>query len=223
MPISAPISLSVIPAWFNLLRISFMLMVNDSNTKSYLLQKTQYESVFDSFDTSAYICRTMNKLRETLQREMKKRDWNAYDLENRSGVPQPTIHRFLTGKHDDLRSKNVIKIAKAMGLTESQLRGLEPMPSDDDQSNRVDELLNSLPEIKALTASEVEAYWLGIIIMCKKLIAEGLYPDNEDSRRALFWEAFDLMAKYNYPAIALIEGLLRDKVRNSEKKTEEQL
>jgi len=200
-----------------------MFMDKDCNTKTYCAQDFKYESVFDSLDTSAYICCTMNKLRETLQREMKRRDWNPYDLENRSGVPQPTIHRFLTGKHDDLRSKNVIKLAKALGLTESQLRGLEPIPGDDDQSSRVDELLNSLPEIKALTASEVEAYWLGIIIMCKRLIAEGLYPDNEDSRRALFWEAFDLMAKYNYPAIALIEGLLRDKVRNSEKKTEEQL
>jgi hypothetical protein len=59
--------------------------------------------------------------------------------------------------------------------------------------------------------------------MCKVLISEGLYPDTEDSRRALFWTAFDLMAKFNYPAITLIESLLRDKVRNSEKKHEDQL
>lgn len=199
-----------------------MFMGNDSNTKTYLAQDFKYETVFDTLDAAGYAFRTMNKLRETIQKQLRKRGWNAYDLERESGVPQPTIHRFLTGKHEDLRTKNVQKIAAAFCLTESQLRGLEPMPDEEDQTAAT-ELLNSLPKIKELTASEVESYWLSVIIMCKSLIAEGLYPDTEDSRRALFWEAFDLMAKYNYPALSLIEGLLRDKVRNSEKKREEQL
>jgi DNA-binding Xre family transcriptional regulator len=199
-----------------------MFMGNDSNTKTYLAQDFKYETVFVDSDTTAYDLRTMNKLRETIQKQLIKREWNAYDLERESGVPQPTIHRFLTGKHEDLRTKNVQKIAAAFGLTESQLRGLEPMPGEDDQTAAT-ELLNSLPKMKELTASEVEAYWLDVIIMCKVLIAEGLYPDTEDSRRALFWTAFDLMAKFNYPAITLIESLLRDKVRNYEKKHEDQL
>jgi transcriptional regulator with XRE-family HTH domain len=210
----------------NFVRISLMLvMVNDSNTKPYPYQQyLRYETVFDGLDASAYASHTMNKLRQTLQKELSKKGWNAYDLESRSGVPQPTIHRFLTGKHEDLRSKNVEKIARALNLTESQLRGLETIPGDEDKmTGKANELLNSLPKIKELTSSEVEAYWLSVIIMCKGLITDGLYPDTEESRRALFWSAFDLMAKFNYPAISLIEGLLRDKVRNSEKKHEEQL
>jgi transcriptional regulator with XRE-family HTH domain len=166
----------------------------------------------------------MKKLRENLQNEMDKRGWNDQRLSDRSGVPQTTIWRFRTGKTNDLRQENVEKIANALKLTESQLRGLDAMPGEEGQdSEKLNELLNSLPKIKELTASEVEAYWLDVIIMCKVLIAEGLYPDTEDSRRALFWTAFDLMAKFNYPSITLIESLLRDKVRNSEKKHEDQL
>jgi transcriptional regulator with XRE-family HTH domain len=166
----------------------------------------------------------MKKLRENLQNEMDKRGWNDQRLSDRSGVPQSTIWRFRTGKTNDLRQENVEKIANALKLTESQLRGLDAMPGEEGQdSEKLNELLNSLPKIKELTASEVEAYWLDVIIMCKVLIAEGLYPDTEDSRRALFWTAFDLMAKFNYPSITLIESLLRDKVRNSEKKHEDQL
>jgi transcriptional regulator with XRE-family HTH domain len=166
----------------------------------------------------------MKKLRENLQNEMDKRGWNDQRLSDRSGVPQTTIWRFRTGKTNDLRQENVEKIANALKLTESQLRGLDAMPGEEGQdSEKLNELLNSLPKIKELTASEVEAYWLDVIIMCKVLISEGLYPDTEDSRRALFWTAFDLMAKFNYPSITLIESLLRDKVRNSEKKHEDQL
>ncbi|WP_331817907.1 helix-turn-helix transcriptional regulator [Methylobacter sp. Wu1] len=188
------------------------------------MQNTKYETVFDSVDTLAYAERTMNKLRDTLQKELNRRGWNAYDLEYRSGVPQPTIHRFLKGKHDDLRTKNVEKIARAIGLTESQLRGLEPIPGSKDQNNnKAAEILNSLPKIKELTKSEVESYWISVIIMCKHLITDDLYPDTEESRRALFWEAFDLMARFNYPDIALIEKLLRDKALKNKKKTEDQL
>jgi transcriptional regulator with XRE-family HTH domain len=166
----------------------------------------------------------MKKLRENLQNEMDKRGWNDQRLSDKSGVPQTTIWRFRTGKTNDLRQENVEKIANALKLTESQLRGLDATPGEEVQdSEKLNELLNSLPKIKELTASEVEAYWLDVIIMCKVLIAEGLYPDTEDSRRALFWTAFDLMAKFNYPSITLIESLLRDKVRNSEKKHEDQL
>lgn len=166
----------------------------------------------------------MKKLRENLQNEMDKRGWNDQRLSDKSGVPQTTIWRFRTGKTNDLRQENVDKIANALKLTESQLRGLDAIPGDEGQNQeKLNELLNSLPKIKELTASEVEAYWLSVIIMCKGLISEGLYPDTEDSRRALFWTAFDLMARFNYPAITLIESLLRDKVRNCEKKHEDQL
>lgn len=49
-------------------------------------------------------------------------------LSKRSGVTQPTIHRFLSGKTRDVKSENVIKIAtKGYSITESQLRGDVPL------------------------------------------------------------------------------------------------
>ncbi len=48
---------------------------------------------------------------------------DAYSLAEKSGVPQPTTHRFLSGKHGDPRSSTVKKWASAYGITESELRG----------------------------------------------------------------------------------------------------
>ncbi|MGZ4968751.1 MAG: LexA family protein [Methylobacter sp.] len=66
----------------------------------------------------------MTDLRENLEREMERMGWNAYDLANASGIPQPTIHRILSGKHGDPRTNTVKKLAHALGLTEAELRGL---------------------------------------------------------------------------------------------------
>lgn len=67
-------------------------------------------------------------MRSLLKSLMALRDENAYALEERSGVPQATINRFLTGKHGDPRSTTVRKWAGAYNLTESQLRGDAPLP-----------------------------------------------------------------------------------------------
>lgn len=67
----------------------------------------------------------MGSLRENLEREMDRMDWNAYDLANASGIPQPTIHRILSGEQDDPRSNTVKKLAHALGITETQLRGID--------------------------------------------------------------------------------------------------
>jgi transcriptional regulator with XRE-family HTH domain len=68
----------------------------------------------------------MNVLRENILSEMNEREWNAYSLADESGVPQSTIHRFLSGKHTELRDSNVRKIAKGFKVSESKLRGFEP-------------------------------------------------------------------------------------------------
>lgn len=54
---------------------------------------------------------------------------DAYTLEAKSGVPQPTTQRFLSGKHGEPRSATVKKWATAYGLKESHLRGDEELPS----------------------------------------------------------------------------------------------
>ena len=86
----------------------------------------QYDRVFARAYTSSY--RHPMDMRTLLKALMALRDENAYGLESRSGVPQATINRFLTGKHGDPRPPTVRKLAGAYGLTESQLRGDAPLP-----------------------------------------------------------------------------------------------
>ncbi|MGP9765849.1 S24 family peptidase [Halomonas sp. AOP13-D3-9] len=45
------------------------------------------------------------------------------------GVPQPTIHRILTGTSKDPKSFTIWRLAEFFGITEAQLRGYEPLPS----------------------------------------------------------------------------------------------
>lgn len=67
----------------------------------------------------------MSNLRENIKSEMAQRGWNAYDLSEKSGVPQSTIHRFISGTHDEIRTRTILKIAGALNSTEAKLRGLE--------------------------------------------------------------------------------------------------
>ena len=81
-------------------------------------------NVFDIEKNQPYIGQ-MTKLRKNLKLEMDSRGWNATVLSERSGVPQPTIQRFLSGTHGDPRSSTIQKLAKGLGTTEAALRGFE--------------------------------------------------------------------------------------------------
>ncbi|MEJ5861656.1 LexA family protein [Pseudomonas farsensis] len=52
---------------------------------------------------------------------MKDLKWSEGELGRKSGVPQPTIHRILTGVSASPRHNNVEKIAKALGVTSEWL------------------------------------------------------------------------------------------------------
>lgn len=80
----------------------------------------------------------MSKLRKNLQLEMEKRDWNDYKLSEKSGVPQPTIHRFLSGAHGEPRGETVRKIARGLGISEAQLRGFEGLNKTELNKNETD-------------------------------------------------------------------------------------
>jgi transcriptional regulator with XRE-family HTH domain len=88
------------------------------------MYQRQYITVFDLEDTNTHNC-VMTTLRKNLEKEMMLRGWNAYDLSSKSGVPQPTIQRFLTGKIGDPRADTVRKFAKGLKTTEAALRGFE--------------------------------------------------------------------------------------------------
>jgi SOS-response transcriptional repressor LexA len=98
-----------------------MLIDKDINTSMY---RSQYVSVFDSNNTKMYP-QAMTKLRENLDREMKRRGWDDYRMQAESGVPQPTTNRFLNGKIDEPRGGTVRKWAAALRLSEGELRGLD--------------------------------------------------------------------------------------------------
>ena len=66
-------------------------------------------------------------MREILEKLMVAAGDDAYSLQKKSGVPQPTTQRFLAGKHGDPRSSTVKKWAGVYGVTESQLRGDVPI------------------------------------------------------------------------------------------------
>lgn len=119
---TAPISASLMPVAEISWREDLMSMPH-CDTRSY---PRQYDSVFARPHTSSY--RPVMDMRSLLKALMALRDENAYALEERSGVPQATINRFLTGKHGDPRSTTVRKWAGAYNLTESQLRGDAPLP-----------------------------------------------------------------------------------------------
>lgn len=110
-------------------------MVKNLNTFSY---RSQYASVLYSNNTLAYDC-LMSDLRKNLQAQLNKKGWNAYDLESACEkigcrVPQPTIQRFLSGKHGDPRGDTVRKMAKGLGISEAELRGL----SKDSPSQKIE-------------------------------------------------------------------------------------
>lgn len=98
-----------------------MLIIKDDNTS---MHHRQYIKVFDSSNTNLY-CQAMTTLRENLDREMKLREWNSYNMEDESGVPQPTTFRFLNGKIGEPRATTVRKWAAALGLSEGELRGFK--------------------------------------------------------------------------------------------------
>ncbi len=66
-------------------------------------------------------------MREILKELMRGNGDNQGTLAKKSGVTQPTIQRFLSGKHGDPSSKTVRKLASSYGLSESQLRGDLPI------------------------------------------------------------------------------------------------
>jgi hypothetical protein len=98
-------------------------MLENNNTQSY---PCQYANVFACGNTNSYI-RGMDKMREILKELMSRAGDDAYSLEVKSKVPQPTTQRFLSGRHGDPRSSTVKKWANAYGITESQLRGDVPI------------------------------------------------------------------------------------------------
>jgi phage repressor protein C with HTH and peptisase S24 domain len=69
----------------------------------------------------------MSEMKTILKFLMDKHGDDAYTLAEKSGVPQPTTQRYLSGKHGEPRISTVKKWADAYGIREGQLLGFEPL------------------------------------------------------------------------------------------------
>jgi transcriptional regulator with XRE-family HTH domain len=84
------------------------------------------------------------------------------ELSRRSQVPQPTIHRMLTGESRYPTPKTVRPLAEYFGVSMAQMWGEEPLPSHKERSASLEEGLTyrqrRLVELyEALPESEQEA------------------------------------------------------------------
>ena len=105
---------------------------------------------------------------------MSTKNWNAYALAKYSGVPQPTIHRILSGKHGDPRSRTIKRLADGLGVTEAKLRGMDGAAATDTLLDGP-EITGQVPLISWVQASEwtdlVAAYMPSILSNESRLLA----------------------------------------------------
>jgi phage repressor protein C with HTH and peptisase S24 domain len=72
-----------------------------------------------------HICRMSNPVsivQKNLEWLMAQRKTNPYELQRATGVPQPTIHRILTGESNDPRTKTLQPLADYFGVPLADLR-----------------------------------------------------------------------------------------------------
>jgi hypothetical protein len=104
------------------------------------------------FDTLPFLIKdirsrivTHMEMREVLIHLMRLQGDDAYTLQDKCGVPQPTTQRFLSGKHKSANAETVRKWAAAYGVSESQLRGDLPIESIE---GNVHQIAQVLPEYR---------------------------------------------------------------------------
>lgn len=75
-----------------------------------------------------HICRMSNPatlIAKNLEWLMGQRKTNPYELQRATGVPQPTIHRILTGESSDPRTKTLQPLADHFGVSVADLRDVD--------------------------------------------------------------------------------------------------
>lgn len=114
-------------------------------------------------------------MRRIMRELMRRKQWNDTDLAEASGVAQSVIHRFLSGRHKTATLPTIEKWAVALGVTESQLRGLSP--------------LHEMPEMQSveeLEADQVRRDYLRLSIKHRtavRTLISSLLTDDEDPPR----------------------------------------
>ena len=81
-----------------------------------------------------HICRMSNPasiIAKNLEWLMSQRKTNPYELQRNTGVPQPTIHRILTGESKDPRTNTLQPLADHFGVSVADLRERDLAAPDD--------------------------------------------------------------------------------------------
>lgn len=125
------------------------------------------------------------------------------------GKPRATVHGWLSGRIKEISSELLPLVEQALGVNGTWL--------NTGKGNKY-RWQGMLGKVKRLSQSDVEEYWLKMIILCNDLIYEGLYPDCENSRRELYYKCVDIMAAGNYPPLKNIEDILRSAAAAKENK-----
>jgi len=71
-----------------------------------------------------------NYVRGTLVRLRDEKGWSDNYLAEQSGVPQPTISRFLAGTSESMMLDTLVALAKPLGVTIAELIGEKPIDID---------------------------------------------------------------------------------------------
>ena len=81
---------------------------------------------------------------DTIRRWMRDRGWSEGELCRRSGVPQPTIHRIITGESKSPRREKVERIARAFGRSVEDAYDNKSKPAQLTIEDRADAVYESL-------------------------------------------------------------------------------
>lgn len=69
-------------------------------------------------------------IRARIKACLESAKWSDYKLADASGVPAPTISRFMSGRHKTIEVYTLVRIAQAFGKRSAQLTGEEPLEDD---------------------------------------------------------------------------------------------
>lgn len=99
-----------------------------------------FRIVVARIDTLSYIVGMKSAhllVKDNLEWLIKQRGTNAHELQRATGVPQPTIHRILSGESTDPRTKTLQPLADHFGVSVADLR-------DSDLSQRKSDKLRTV-------------------------------------------------------------------------------
>lgn len=75
----------------------------------------------------------------------KQRGWTNAKLAQEAGLAEKTVSRFINAKHD-ARADTIRRIAKALGISEGELRGAMPAPIVNSEGPSIETLLRDILE-----------------------------------------------------------------------------